>query len=502
MFHLRNKTIGKWTTILVSLLLLLGSVAPGLRSNPIALANVSDNINRYLPIIWKHYPWASPFGVESEAPMVLGTPLFAKATNIPVKWVRMNTRISWRQLQPNEGDPIQWDLLASFESELRALRAYEITPIVIVNDYPAWATATRSNGDPSYCGPMLPEKFQAYADFVSQLANRYKDNEFNVHIWEMGNEPDIDGNVYNLRLDSVYGCWGDAADPYYGGQRYGEMLKVVAPAIKTADPRAQVWVGGLLLNSPNTVAPGEGHPELFLQGILQAGVGTNYAYFDVIPYHTYMIYTGLDVDYDIAFPDSPWFSASWGGVILGKAKYLRQLMHQYGVNKPLFINEISLTCPEEFFPTLCNTPVDTFLQMQANQLVRSEVRGLSVDVKGIIWYTLNGPGWRNGGLLDSSGDPRPSYIAYQQLALQLFNAAYLAPVDYGSDFEAYGFRRGAYEVDVVWAKLDAPNLTIQVPASSYVEARTRDGALIPPNLVGDHYQIPVGFSPVYVARAP
>ena len=36
-------------------------------------------------------------------------------------------------------------------------------------------------------------------------------------------------------------------DPYYGGGYYAEMLKIVYPQIKAADPEAQILIGGLLL---------------------------------------------------------------------------------------------------------------------------------------------------------------------------------------------------------------------------------------------------------------
>lgn len=502
MLRILNKSLVRWTTTLISLFLLLGSTAPGLQANRTALAGASDLMARYLPITWKNFPWSGPFGVEISSFVDSTSPILDKITTIPAKWVRLNLRISWRQLQPNEGDPIQWDLLTTFENELRALQAINVNPIVIVNDYPAWATTQRWSGAPSYCGPMLSDKFGAFANFVSQLVNRYKMSEFNVHIWELGNEPDVDGNVYSLPLDSQYGCWGDAEDKYYGGRHYGEMLKIVTPAIKAADPLAQVWVGGLLLNSPNTTAPGEGRPELFLQGILEAGAGTDYSYFDLVPYHTYTIYTQLDVDYDNDNDGSPWYGEQWGGAVRGKARFLREIMDAYGVQKPLFVNEISLLCAEEYFPLLCNPPVEAFLQMQANHLVRVQVRGLDEGVVGFTWYTLDGPGWRNSGLLDISNNPRPSYLAYQQLAQQLFNANYLNPVDYGPDFEAYAFRRGAQEVHVVWSKLDMPALIILVPAANFIEARSRDGTLIAPVLVDGNYQIPVGFSPVYVIRNP
>jgi hypothetical protein len=502
-----SKTIARWVAVWISLALFLGSTAPEFQDNKLALADAAETIDSYLPMTWRNYPWRSLFGVEIISQITSESPIFNWAPRLPTKWVRLNQRISWRELQPNEGDPIQWDLLANFENELHILQAYSITPIVIVDDYPAWATTERSPGVPSYCGPLQADKFEAFAIFASQLANRYKTGKFNVHVWELGNEPDIDGDLFSLPLDSQYGCWGDVTDlEYYGGRLYGEMLKIVAPAIKAADPLAQVWVGGLLLNSPNSI-PGEGRPEFFLRGILEAGVGTDFSYIDVVPYHAYTVYRGKDplghnFDYDNGDVNSPWYGDTWGGVIQGKAKFLQEIMSAYGVQKPLFVNEISLTCPEEFFPSLCNPPVEDFLQMQADHLVRVHVRGLSAGIVGFTWYTLDGPGWRNGGLLDGVNEARPSYLAYQMLVQQLINADYLASVDYGTDFEAYAFRRGIQDVHVVWTKLDVSGLTILVPEGNFIEARSRDGTLIAPVLVDGNYQIPVGFSPTYVVRRP
>jgi hypothetical protein len=492
----------KWITIWISLILLLGTTAPGFQGGGTALAGVSAISLNFLPITWKTNPWRSSFGVEITTNIFAGDPTLYWAARMPAKWVRLNQRISWRALQPNAADPIQWNLLANFENELRLVRGANMTPIVVVDDYPAWATTTRPNGDPSYCGPLRSDKYSAFATFVSQLVVHFKTPEFNVHVWELGNEPDVDGDYFELPLDSQYGCWGIVTDRYYGGQAYGEMLKIVTPAIKAADPSAQVWIGGLLLDRPFTQDIDDGRPELFLQGILVAGLGTNYAYFDVVPYHAYTTYNRKEPDYDTADSRSPWvIDPQWGGIIRGKAKFLRQLMSAYGVQKPLFINEISLTCPEEWF-TFCNPPEEAFYQAQANHLVRAQVRGLSVGLMGFTWYTLNGPSWRNGGLLDAPGNPLPSFLAYQELAQQLINADYVDTVDYGADFEAYIFRRGTQEVHVVWSQLDVAGLTILVPADKYIEARRRDGTLIAPVLVDGNYQIPVGYSPIYVIRTP
>jgi hypothetical protein len=413
----------------------------------------------------------------------------------------MGGRISWRELQPNPGDEINWELLASFEEELRNLRSANITPVVIIKDSPHWALVpnVRQDGKPTSCGPIDELYFDEFADFVRQLVERYKTPEFNLHTWELGNEPDIDPD--SVQIDSIFGCWGNSDDPLYGGEHYGDMLKYITPVIKAADPTANVWIGGLLLDSPNTAFP-IGKPELFLKGILESGAAP---YFDVVPYHSYIGYNeAFTGDYER--DNNPKWDA-WGGIIVGKAKYLRQLMSEYGVQKPLYVNEMSQFCyedPDNPPPTptcmagLTDEQLEPYYESQANFLVRSKVRGLSENLKGFAWYELGGPGWRNGGLLKSDQTPRPVYTAYQQLAHQLDKTSYIAPVDYGSSIEAYAFKRGSEQVHVLWTGTTDSSTEIPVP-SGFIEAYTKDGTPLPPPSNG---LLPVGFSPIYIILSP
>jgi len=433
----------------------------------------------------RDYPWISPFGVESNNSLTPGT-MLTRATDLGIGWVRLGAgRISWRTLQPAEGGDIQWDLLTNFENELRALKAAGLTPEIVVGDSPRWATIR-----PTSCGAIRSDKFDDFAQFMRALVARYSAPEFDVHHWELGNEPDVDPDL--VPSDNGFGCWGDIDDPYYGGRHYGEMLKVVGPAIKAEDPSAQVWIGGLLLDNPNTTDPWKGKPELFLQGILEAGAAPC---FDIVAYHAYPTYINQRIDYDkIAGPWTP-----WGGNVAGKARYLRQLMSPYGVEKPVFLNETALMCP--YYYGWCTPPDDSFYQIQANHVVHSSVRGISEEVMGFIWYTLDGPGWRYTGLLDGNANPKPVYNAYQRLNIELQNTRYVGPVDYGNGVEAHGFRRGLEYVHVLWTGEDQ-TFTITVPLSEFVEARDREGTPITPTLVGSNYQLQVGLIPIYITRTP
>ena len=124
-----------------------------------------------------------------------------------------------------------------------------------------------------------------------------------MHNWELGNEPDVDPDL--LPVDWGFGCWGNIDDPFYGGIHYGEMIKVVGQAIKEADPTATVWLGGLLLATPETSDPNNGKPELFFKGVLEAGAAP---YFDVVGYHWYPPYRNLVDDHDLS-------EGKWAGTL-------------------------------------------------------------------------------------------------------------------------------------------------------------------------------------------
>lgn len=446
----------------------------------------------YLPITVKYYPWYSLFGVESGNILMRGDKVFSSTVDLPARWARLNDRISWRTLQPEEGASIQWEQLVNLEEELRILKGAGITPIVIVDDYPRWATdnTVREDGQPTFCGRLREDKVDDFAVFMTELVNRYKIPEFGVRNWELGNEPDLDPD--HVPPDNQFGCWGDIADPYFGGETYGRMIIQVGGAIKVADPLARVWIGGLLLGSPYTTDPNKGRPELFFEGILRSGAAP---YFDVVPYHWYPSYgTQKVVDFDLVY--NSWLS--WGGGTVGKARYLRQLMQAYGVSKPVFLNETAFGCPS--YPW-CEFPTEDFFDLQANYIVRSATRAYNENIMGYIWYTINGPGWRWAGLLDSTQSPKPVYWAYSQMITQYRNSHLLGPVSYETGIEAYAFDRGPERLDVLWS-IEDQTITVTVPISDWIGTYGRNGEIITPSMSGTNYLLPVGFSPVYLILRP
>jgi hypothetical protein len=456
----------------------------------------------YLPYLFSDHPWVSPFGVEIVSPLDSSSTILDSAKALNASWVRMGTRVSWRTLQPNPGEPIHWELLAGFENELRNLRSAGMSPLVIIYDSPDWATVDKPRNQDyqkSSCAPIRPEMYDEFATFVRSVVNRYKEPEFNVHNWELGNEPDVDPD--QVPPNSGFGCWGNIDDKsYFGGKQYGEMLKAVTPTIRAEDPNAKVWLGGLLLAYPEP-PNSDSHPsQLFFKGVLESGAAP---YFDIVAYHWYPSYWNPDhstvkVDYD----NSP--GGVWGelGGVAGKAAFLRQVMKQYNVDKPVVLNEGGFGCPNDwtFYPW-CENPDSLFYDTQADYLVRSFVRGLSQGVSGLYWYTMEGPGWRYTGLLDGNQNPKPVYLAYQQLTTRLQGARYLGTASYGSEVEAYAFKKGSRLVHVLWTKTDK-SVNVQVPQAKFIEASSREGALLSTSLVGSNLVLPASFSPIYIVLQP
>ena len=499
MIEIHNKELKRpssWFTGLITLLILAGSLtgivllqpestqAAAIQGKPAGIES-SLAIKTFLPVMYKQSDNGYAFGIESLSSFYSGNFISSYASQLHVNYARMNDRISWIELQPNETDPINWSSLANFESELRTLRAANINPIIVVDDYPRWATVYATS-----CGPIWPERYDDFAVFMQALVMRYSTPEFNVHYWELGNEPDVDHRL--VPIDNFFGCWGLWSDPFYNGRTYGNMLKVVTPAIRAADPTAQVLIGGLLLASPNTVDDYTGQPEDFFRGILEAGAGP---YFDIVAYHSYVAHSGVSIDRDIT-SGTAW--DAWGGMLRGKANFLRSIMAQYGVtNKQFFITETSQLCSWcQYDPALLPGMYD----FQANLAPRSFPRAIASGITGFIWYTLEGPGWYYSSLLDENQVPKPAYYSYQTMLEMIGSATLIGPVSYGTGIEAYTFHRGAFRIDIVFAVEDTVH-TIYIPQAGYLSAFDRFGNLITPTATGSDNALTIQYEPIYIVRS-
>jgi hypothetical protein len=305
------------------------------------------------------------------------------------------------------------------------------------------------------CGPIDPAALDAYAQFVYNLVLRYSQPPYNIRYYEFGNEPDVDPLVLGANYNTRYGCWGNANDPFYGGGYYAEMLKHAYPAVKAASPEAKVLVGGLLLEcDPNHPPAGKNClPAKFLEGILR---NQGAAYFDILAFHGYSGYAEGQI-YDESNPN---FGAR-GGQIVGKVDFLRSVMTQYGVNKPVMMTETALTC----WPVdECNPPNNTFLQLQADYVVSAYVRSWSLNLMGAIWYTLEDSGWQQTGL-HSGQTSRPAYDAYVFMTNELMGATIGSQITQFPGLSGYQFTTPTKRIWVLWAPDEMTAQTISLPGN-------------------------------------
>ncbi len=407
----------------------------------------------------------------------VSAPIAQRLSEARPGWVRYNG-VVWPQIEATRGQR-NWQALQRFATDIQSVSAAGGTPLVIIRGTPSWAQQQPGIA----CGPIAAGALPDFASFVGELVKRYSQPPYNVHHWELGNEPDVDAGL--VPPDSPFGCWGDGRDPYYGGGSYAAMLKAVYPAIKAADPQSQVVIGGLLLDCDPTNPPAgkDCLPAKFLEGVLRAGGAPA---FDLVAYHAYTYWSAAQRDWDQSV-------AAWaprGGLVVGKADFLRSVMARYGVVKPLLMDEGGLLC----YPSAQGCPADQLQAAQANYVVRLYSRAWATGLQGAVWFTLNHPGWRDGSLLDAQQAPRPAFATLRRLSALLDRATYLGPLT-GGGVEGYLFRTPSRLVRVYWTN-DGSTVSLPTPPN------TEQAELATGQSVAVGASLSVGFVPVIVVSRP
>lgn len=300
-------------------------------------------------------------GIDNPTPAQLAT-----MRSLGTHWVRMF--LSWRALQPAPA-PVSSAVLAGYESLFSQLPTG--TKVIFdVVDSPQWETGSADEHAP----PANPAD---YARFVAELARRWGTK---VSAYEIWNEED----------ESRW--WIGAPDP----AGYVRLLQAAYPAIKAADPKATVVLGGLT---------GNDYP--FMEGVYQAG---GRGYFDAVAVHTdtacnklspYEFLRGAD---NRMIPDS--FLAY---------REVHAVMAANGDDKPIWMTEMSwrttsATCSEGAWAGQTAAGVSdelqaTFLEQAYHCLAENPY------VQVALWFPLQDEGAVTSGLLRGDGSHKPSYAA-------------------------------------------------------------------------------------------
>jgi hypothetical protein len=173
-------------------------------------------------------------------------------------------------------------------------------------------------------------------------------------------------------------------------------------------------------------------------------------------------------------------------------------MANRGVAKPIILDETGLVCAEAFLK--CLPPPDYFYDDQADYLIRLFVRNLTLKITSTIWFTLEGPGWRYGGLYyDTHTTPKPAHDAMTFLTTELAGAIYVAPVKYyaGVSEEIWGYelRSSAKKIWVLGVS-GSQGYNITLPPG-WLKVYNKYGANVNPS--GNQVFVK---SPIYVEIAP
>jgi hypothetical protein len=457
---MRLRTCSSRTIALLILWILLAVVFPA----AVPAASQSEAKSTiYLPLVLSADPAAQPTPSSTVFGMVMGSISPERGLDDVIAagatWIRSDNNLLWREVEPVEGGDYQWNTPAiqRLEQEMILASQRNLKLILIVRGSPRWATVPYK----ADCAPIQPSKYARFAAFLAAAVARYSKPPYNVVYWQIGNEPD----AYIFSHDSGYGCWGVKSDPYYGGRAYGEMLKVVYPAIKAANPDVQVLHGSLLLDRPYNPKTGSGLSARFLEGVFLAGAADS---FDILPFNAYF--------WSLSTQD-------W------KTSYLRNLQAAYNVGpKPMIITEQALLCDPA-----CP-------QLQAYAVGRYYTRALSYNLLGTLWYIYDADGFHHTALVEPTdvSQLRPAYWAYRQVATQLKDMDYTGPLQgQPSGVEGYRFVGPDRALVVLWSS-KAQQVVVPVAPSATVTCAAWDGAPLPCTNATGAVTLTADLGPVYV----
>jgi len=339
-------------------------------------------------------------------------------------WARIN--LEWWRVEPNapSGPGVHLYNWSLYDNKLGAVTAIGVRPIVIVDGVPSWADTT---GSP-FCPPISSDRLDEFSEFLTDLVNRYQQPPYQIHHWEIINEPDAIGAS---PLGS--NCWGNA------GLQYAQMLAVASPAIKAADPQATVLMGGIAYDAFTEYS---GPFNRYFPDNVMSNGGS--AYLDVLNFHYFPDYyleweqwnTNTPHCGPINGQGTPY---SGSGVdVMAKFNHLRNRMQTcFGVNKPIWITELAQHGYEGNSSSLV---------LQSRYVIQGYARGLAAGAKNITWYALkiatddatNYP--NEQGLLYDDLSPKPAFNTYKVMTAELKGYEYNRTLSVSGGGEAYVFR--------------------------------------------------------------
>lgn len=338
--------------------------------------------------------------------------------------------VTWSDVEATKGS-YDWTSTDAFLMKAAA-QGYQM--LITVTGNPQWAAH-------NWCGPV--DDLPALAEFMRRLVTRYSAPPYNVRHWSLYNEPDnFDPAV------TVGGCWGlpyprpSPLPTRLGGGAYADMLKVVYPAVKQANPAAVLAMGALAYDY--FPEDGGSFDPYFFDELLKSGANK---YFDMLNFHYY---------YAFAYRWDAAFAGRYNDGVIGKAMWLRQEYSNWTgepTPKPMMLSEIG--SPSDVSP---RPPGDTqpySLDRQANDVIKEQARAMAAGLYPIIWFqAADPPGaeWAyKYGLIGLDNTKKPGYYSYQTFTREMAGAQSPMPrKDFAGSVEGYDFLVKGRVQTVLW----------------------------------------------------
>lgn len=315
----------------------------------------------------------------------------------------------------NIRDEMYWEALekvknvytypAAYDKYYNGLRSHGIDALVVLS----YTNPLFDNGST----PYTDEGRQGFANYGNAMLNHYPDvkgvevyNEFNISFGNRGK-----------------GLANSEADYYY------KLLKKTYQTVKASNPDK------LIIGPVSSGIPWKWLEQLFQLGGLK--------YMDVVSIHPY------------SFPAAP--------VTLEQDLVkLQELIKKYnnGQTKPIWISEIGWPTGEGSRMVKEN--------VQANYVVRSNVKALAAGVQKLIWYDFMNDGTdpynieHNFGIIRNINDPmgkyapKPAYVAYGTMTRQIADKPFLKKETVIEGIYSYVFGTSSKATRVLWSESDKP----------------------------------------------
>lgn len=301
----------------------------------------------------------------------------AKLQDLSVRWSRLTVR--WSMMEPVRGawNPVE---LAKLDRSVEMARTARTRVLLVLYEAPAWASGA--------VGKTTPSDPADFARFAKFLANRYEGRVSGYEIW---NEQDL------ARF------WTGGANP----GAYTKLLRAAYPAIKRADPGAQVVFGGLDYTW---------YGADFLERAYAAGAK---GYFDAMAVHAYTLCGTRDPTETKRYSDGTVMEGSFA-----RYRNLRKTMVAHNDKKPIWITEFGWNTSSAKCSPGGGTYYGGVSEAEQAEYLKKAFRVLERDpyVKVAFWYMARN--WASDadtpntsyGLMSSRFAPKPSYWAFKSYA--------------------------------------------------------------------------------------